>query len=71
MFDKIFGFKFGIKTSQRDHTGRGIEVKPVETVKPVTKTPLNIPPADDILDFSYTQGSPFERSMVVETSSRP
>jgi hypothetical protein len=50
MAHNIFGFKFGIKTSQKQVTTK---------VRPRESKLMNIPPADDILDFSYPPESQF------------
>lgn len=54
MVRKIFGFKFGIKTIKPSHIDTADEVK--------LKTVITIPPAEDILDFSYPPESPFRGS---------
>jgi len=62
MVQKIFGFSFGIKTLKPKHIDTGYEVKP--------KTPMNIPTADDILEFSYPDESPFKGYISQETHIR-
>lgn len=68
MLDTIFGLKIGIKAFSHNPIDKGVEVKPALKVGPETKVLMNIPPAEDILEFSYPPESPFDTNKVCETS---